>query len=1014
MKAIVLLLSGFTALTLCAGASFDADGTVSTNLVLDGEYEIYVTNNVTVTFSGMISGTGPIKKTGAGTLVLANADNPFSGGFHILQGYIRVDAAGAIGSGEVHFDGSLKSTEDKKYGVVRQLNFNVADATFANAFRFTGLESVSNTPMILATKSVTLSGAVVNDTAMVGNCYNTFQSGTNTGASAVLRFTGAVSGACTYQRLQTYGNIAFEGPFLMPNATLSTGGGRYFTGTLSFAHADTSYKYITANGNTLRCDAENVLGPAVYYVGSNLKDANKSRLELNGFSQKLISLGFKLANTEDVVLVKSDSPATLTLIGTDAYAAGTLNVTAYQRLCGALSLAVDAVNYPTFTQTFSYAAHTMTGTLSVSNGTVIANNSATFKSVPELHIGSGGALQMAGSTSAFAGVTNLVVDGQLTFDSTALTPLPTDHTTDVRLGGSAELTLPAGMTLRVKTLTIDGVNFDNGMYACGGAITQLKGAGSILVDNGEEEVIDAVWTGAGGDTHVSTVANWNDTGVPSALMSGKVRATFASGGTNALVDGTVKMQKLIFNATNDFAINAFSPSATLTLGSEGVQVSPAEGESARAYTLGVPTALPLSQSWEVGTNAALAVTQGVTTEPGIALTVAGDGTLDLGGTNTFATTSMISNRTIRISGMLATPGHIDQGVVGAWAGSTYIFNPDLLYIHSTVAGNSVTLDNAFIEKPILFRGPPGAYDSNLEWFNLAPGTTNVFTGGVYFQNPAGYLNTPAGTAMLFKRGVVFAATTYISGSYLCVTGDVLNARTGSGLYNSYTKIDLQYPGSSPKLRMQGGEIDCQVDNALTNTVIFFIGGYPRIRLHKHSAHFQYMESAVAGTYLEGENPATVYVGAGLDEYTNSIYRGSIDGAVTFVKTGDGGTLTLHNRDFTSSGDLIAEGGGTLCLTNATWRYGTNITVRGNATLKLCGDKLFNGKFAHLHIADAGVLDLQDGTCQIFKAMTVNGMPVKSGTYGSAASPAEDKEYAAHFTGSGTVRVLKCGFALILK
>ena len=59
-----------------ASVSYAEDATVAESLVLSGEYIIDVAADVTVTYTGEISGTGPLRKTGAGTLVLNPSGGP--------------------------------------------------------------------------------------------------------------------------------------------------------------------------------------------------------------------------------------------------------------------------------------------------------------------------------------------------------------------------------------------------------------------------------------------------------------------------------------------------------------------------------------------------------------------------------------------------------------------------------------------------------------------------------------------------------------------------------------------------------------------------------------------------------------------------------------------------------------------------------------------------------------------------------------------------------------------------
>ena len=98
MKVTHILFSLLTLSVSSAWAvSYDADQKIETPLVLEGEYVVEVASGVTVEFSGEISGTGPLRKTGDGTLVLSNGNNTFTGGVQISQGYVRADKEGCLG-----------------------------------------------------------------------------------------------------------------------------------------------------------------------------------------------------------------------------------------------------------------------------------------------------------------------------------------------------------------------------------------------------------------------------------------------------------------------------------------------------------------------------------------------------------------------------------------------------------------------------------------------------------------------------------------------------------------------------------------------------------------------------------------------------------------------------------------------------------------------------------------------------------------------------------------------------
>ena len=88
-KTLVMLAAGL----LCAIGNAD-DSAEHPNEALT----IDVPSGTTEVYSGLISGTSSITKDGAGTLVLSNPDNSFTGGINLQRGYVKATAAGALGA----------------------------------------------------------------------------------------------------------------------------------------------------------------------------------------------------------------------------------------------------------------------------------------------------------------------------------------------------------------------------------------------------------------------------------------------------------------------------------------------------------------------------------------------------------------------------------------------------------------------------------------------------------------------------------------------------------------------------------------------------------------------------------------------------------------------------------------------------------------------------------------------------------------------------------------------------
>ena len=77
------------ATALFAAAAVAYAGDVATDMELTGVHDVDVPSGERWTYSGVISGSGSIRKIGAGTLVLTNA-NTFTGGIDLTNGVIVV------------------------------------------------------------------------------------------------------------------------------------------------------------------------------------------------------------------------------------------------------------------------------------------------------------------------------------------------------------------------------------------------------------------------------------------------------------------------------------------------------------------------------------------------------------------------------------------------------------------------------------------------------------------------------------------------------------------------------------------------------------------------------------------------------------------------------------------------------------------------------------------------------------------------------------------------------------
>lgn len=142
-----------------------------------------------------------------------------------------------------------------------------------------------------------------------------------------------------------------------------------------------------------------------------------------------------------------------------------------------------------------------------------------------------------------------------------------------------------------------------------------------------------VWDGGGGaTTNINTAANWG--GVVNAL-NGTTSATFGTGGATATINTNASFTGIIFN--RDAAFTIADGTGSLTVGSGGITVT-LPTTTARTHTISESNlVLGANQTWSVtnNTGGARLDVNSVISGATASITKIGNGTLALGGGNTF-------------------------------------------------------------------------------------------------------------------------------------------------------------------------------------------------------------------------------------------------------------------------------------------------------------------------------------------------------------------------------------------
>lgn len=965
-------------------SAWAATSEVKTGITQSTDYTITVNEGDTVTYSGNITLTGSAKliKSGLGKAILSG-NNSMAGGISITQGALQADSAGALGDGPITI----------KYGSTPrgQLFYNVEGATFNNpTIKISGTYSSSvNYAPVQAMASTTIKANISSTVGMhIGNYPVNGTDGSNTQRTV---FDGTISDTSKKDiRFRSYGTLVFNGAITCGALVTSTVASN--KGTIEFNSPDNEIGSINAYYAGITAGAENAFGGA----SISTKYGTYNTYALGGFDQTISYFEFTgtsgaPAATSTAETFNSSDPATLTMTG--GASGETANGTF--RIGPNVALVCDFTNAD-FTQRITGRTHVTDQPLYVKSGRLALDGATKFTNLKDLHVGVAGALDVDSTVAdVFGAVTNLAVEGALTFSDTTATPLPNDETLNVSLSGGAALTLPAGMTLNCATVVVDGVPLKAGTAytAPCTAIPQLK-SGTLHTKGADKEEVEARWTGAAeSDNLMTTLGNWTVDGqIPKSLnlSDSSVTALIGNGGNEMVPDGEISLAAI----TVDRDAETCSP---FVLGAAGKEMT----------VVGKITA----------TNCAQVI----------------------------------------LRGTIASPDHLTQGPAEKDGDATMYFYPHIWagnklpdeLPEGTIKGSSskvlpVVLDGMTVEKPVWIVTGTAA---NSEILYAMPGTTNLFKGEVHWSERWGYFDIGNGAVVDFAGGVkadVRAQVDYSEGGTLKITDQP--ATFGAGLTLLKGKLILDAEGCSfiesstaiggieisasykaglefrrsgcftsdglQQLYVAGSDIKTVEFNMTTQRVSRFSGLATNSKSTLHGLYPAMLE--ICGGCRKNADADGICVMTNSMQVTGGLgfhYVGSGTSGRTGVLAGKDDTYVLAGRDFQSCGDLEVSAGTLELAANATWLNGTNLTVRGTGTLKIGKGKTF-GNHAILRLDGDGKISVPDGARQKFAECWIGDARVPDGIYTYATAPDGVKAHLAET--SGEILVGKIGGLLILR
>ena len=962
-------------------------GDVATGMELTGINEIDVPSGETWTYSGVISGSGSIRKIGAGTLVLTNA-NTFTGGIDLTNGVIVAAEQGALGTGQVMLRNAASTPKIS-------LRFAKKDAVVENYIRTSNNSSNADNsnPHIMVRENTTFTGNIYSlaNTFYFGNENRNKNSYSTAYPTNIVEGDFSTYTSATSPRgvsIATYGVIIFRGKVPV-RGTVSVGCFDSSQGAVVLDTDDCSVRNFALHSGSLYCKRKNVLNGA--YLGVSRNHNSKAHVDLCGLDQTVAyfydvnQTSFPATGTGYEINSPSGA-ATLTVTG------GAVNAscTCHFAINDEVTLLLDAD--PTYTCNFSTRANGTTGDLIVSNGTFAVTDTATFKSVPRIIVAEGGVFNISSTvTEALSGVTELEVSGQ--FRSTATSPFVSD-VLHVQIDEGA--TFDLGGTLNIASLTMRGVALDEGRY------THLEyeeiAEGTTLVVPAQKRTI--AWTGAGADENIATALNWTGGETPN-LTGGGLTPVFAEGGSRALIDRLLYLDGLSF-AGNGFTLKQDGAAGQVTVAGSSISFAAAEGDSVRTFAFDVPIATAEVQTWNVPPNTTVELKGGFSAAKNVSKS--GGGNLTFTGMNAFAGALVISDGATTFAGTVTTPTGVDSSAYTS-ANAIRCYGATKSGSPGTLTG-TVILDNAVIEKPFFTSGP-NVYSQSELYLTATANSSNVVRG-VWVTADYSWqkLKQPSSATTVFEGGISNIWSGFFSGGTVYVRNKPHISNNNSYFWTTdNVKVFYEAAGGYVKNYYIGdSELNFSVSYALRGGYATNTAQNVLLSLNATTQRFDRVQFPTAARMsIDGEPGSALEVaGSGA-----SCIAADITNGVSLVKFGTG-TLTLRNRAFSSTGDLVVTNGTVVVADDANWKGAARVIVSGsgNLTIERTSGNLQSpafGKRTEVYLSDDSVISIPDGSEQRVAYLFVDGVRQPTGryTYATIANANVKKHFAA------TTGVLKC-------
>ena len=578
-------------------------------------------------------------------------------------------------------------------------------------------------------------------------------------------------------------------------------------------------------------------------------------------------------------------------------------------------------------------------------------------------------------------------------------------TPNLVLAAGTQIALADGARAEFASATVGTDAIAPGFYTGTGGpayatpVAWISGTGTLLVRPSETPAatVPGTWKAEGNDGLMSSASSWDPEASPN-LTTGEFLPTFASAGSGAVSDANGLVNGIVFNnASGDFALTGAG--MLMVLGG-GIDV--AEPTDSRTYTIAMPLAAGLSQTWNVGENATLAISGQLEGSRAATVTKTGLGNLDISGTNIYPGTLSVTRGRLRLSGVFGRSAESD-GALTTYSGATNI------------------LAGATVNKPVT----NAVYSTGC--LTAEAGTTNVYNGPVTYAR-GGSFDFPLGdgAVVIYNEGLSVTLNSSDSKTFritkagtasplvrFCGRPSVLTS-ADRHMFTSYVTCRFEVPGNriDKYMSTSTARLEATVDYAWNGT-----DGIGRYTINGSGSVIDVgsTRQCIQDVAIENYDTRSYYAvvtgdGGTLElaptnDLTLEFDRMRFEGMVSLQKHGSA-ALTLTNKTASaysqSYGDVAVTNGVLEFADGATWLNGTNVTVSGSGTLRLNAANTFNRKHAVIRFADSGVINVPPGVTQVF-ADGWDGDTKMRGTYTTG-----------RVTGGGAIRIGPSGMILIVE